>query len=71
MFTHFLAMLSIFCFFLSRGREEEAVPTREEVDWDTCESKRSKVNYGKKTHCRTKGYHSTLLEPPNASHHSH
>lgn len=33
---YFLAMLSIFCFFFRRGREEEDVPTREEVDWETC-----------------------------------
>lgn len=28
-------MLSIFSFFFRRGREEEDVPTREEVDWET------------------------------------
>lgn len=33
---YFLAMLSIFCFFFRRGREEEDVPTREEVDCETC-----------------------------------
>jgi hypothetical protein len=33
--AYFLAMLSIFCFFFRRGRDEEEVPTREEVDWDT------------------------------------
>lgn len=32
---YFLAMLSIFCFFFRRGREEEDVPTRDEVDWET------------------------------------
>ena len=32
---YFLAMFSIFCFFFRRGREEEDVPTREEVDWET------------------------------------
>lgn len=34
---YFLAMLSIFCFFFNRGREEVLVPTREEVDCDICE----------------------------------
>lgn len=33
--VYFLAMLSIFCFFFRRGREDEDVPTREEVDCET------------------------------------
>lgn len=33
--AYFLAMLSIFCFFFRRGREDEDVPTREEVDCET------------------------------------
>lgn len=32
---YFLAMLSIFCFFFRRDREDEDVPTREDVDCET------------------------------------
>lgn len=33
--VYFLAMLSIFCFFFRRDREDEDVPTREDVDCET------------------------------------
>lgn len=55
---HFLAMLIIFCFFFRRSRDDDDVPTREEVDWETFGENGSDIDQ----QCRSMSTYLTLRE---------